>query len=868
MMFCRAGAQGLYPVSLDEKIGHSSLIVEGKVISQEGFWNDSHSMIFTRNRVAVYKIFKGNFQADSVDIITTGGSVGNKFMSASHLLQLNKSDVGVFFCHEAAKVSKNIIKGFEVYSSAQGFFKYDMKLQGADAPFVKYQDISRQLYKALNTKTGRQFKIVNSAFRVMGENTAQVNILNQLLAPVISSFSPATVTAGTLLDPANNVLTINGSGFDNAPSGAAAVFFDNPDDGSGGSYSGVSFDSPLILSWADNQIRVRVPSKAGSGLIYVRNSAGALAGSASNLVVTFSVLDAVFTIAPNTDIYKEIRPANLNGLGGYTILYSNNTNNNGVDIFSSVAKSTFQRALTTWKECSGFNVIEGGADTQQLVNAFDSTNMVMFDNNFPGNIHLPAGVLAVCYISGSICTDDIYGNQAFKPGFDIVIRNSGVSTGPDVSFSYGPCSPFSSSINDVDLETVIFHELGHAVNLGHINDGPQGTGPTANPQKVMNYALNAGLRRISEDYSAMLGAAYMINPKGVALGPCTYGEMIPLATISEPNDNCPASFPVTPTSPNTSVTFDLVHATSNKFVDPGYLQLTTDGSFTAITNTAYYAFKTNSAGGNLSLSISGYTTVPASIASCPTGPRGIPVTGVQLAVYQVASCPAGQSFPTPILSTSFQSDGIIPVNGLAANTNYLLLFDGIENTKAIFTVTFAGAALPLRITEFSGKALDTENMIWWKAEAPDNNTELSLERSADGISFTTLSSAVQLQDVYHDNNALAGDNYYRLAIKGKDGAMQYSKTIILAGKQALRIFAFPNPAHESLSLTISGPSAVNYSAVLYNTTGQAVRRKTIFVREKYHIEKINAAGLAAGVYHLALSDQWGHVVKSLTVVLK
>ena len=875
MSFFKTGAQGLFQVPINEKISHSSLIVEGKVVAQAGFWNEQHTMIFTSNKIEVYKIFKGSAQKNFINVTTVGGSVDNQFMSASHLLKLEKDDIGVFFCRrdKHGPVFPNAgEKGYEVYSSAQGFFKYDHDLQTANAPFVHYKNIQQQLYKELKTKTGKSFGIVNRLFSVAANSGERdrVNISSQVLAPSITSFSPSTVNAGALLDPPNNELTIAGTGFGASPAASAAVFFDNPDDGPGGSFTGVAYNSPLIVSWSDVQIKVKVPSKSGTGVILVRDNAGNTVSSGTSLTVRYSVLDASFIIGGN-EIVKEIRLINSNGLGGYSVLYSNNTANNGINLDANGAKATFQRALTTWKENSGFNVTEGGTDTQQRVDPYDSTNMIMFDNSCPGNSPLPAGVLAVCFSSGSFCPDNIAGNQAYKPGFDIVIRNDAVSIGSPVSFTYGPCSPYTNNTTDVDLETVLFHELGHAINMGHINDARQGTtAGNTNPAKVMNYALSRGLKRISEDYSSRTGASYLITAKGISLGSCApVSEMTPLAKIAEPKDECPSSFPVASTPPNTTVSFDLVHASSNKMVDPDYTQSTMDGTGKAITNTAYYAFRTNAAGGNLSLAVSGYNTVPASAASCSQGPPAIPVTGIQLSVYQVSACPTAQTFPTPVAYTSFQADGIIPsINGLAPNTNYLMMFNGVENTKAFFNITFSGSALPLRITEFTGKALTGENRIWWKATLADQASTMRLEKSADGISFTTLSGAVTAEQIFNDADPLIGNNYYRLAVVSGDGAVQYSRVILLDNREGYKIKAFPNPAGQVLNLSICQNNHGCYSILLRNTLGQSVLEKRIFINENNHVEKLAVGALTPGVYYISVFGPKGLPTKSLTITLK
>src|SRR6202035_2716529 len=101
------------------------------------------------------------------------------------------------------------------------------------------------------------------------------------------------------------------------------------------------------------------------------------------------------------------------------------------------------------------------------------------------------------------------------------------------------------------------------------------------------------------------GAAYVITPQGNPYGSCglAAAEMTPLSTTVESKDECPGSFPSTTTPPGTIVAFDLVHATSNKFVDPQYTALNCTGTGTGVTNTAYYAFKTGSVGGILSLNV-------------------------------------------------------------------------------------------------------------------------------------------------------------------------------------------------------------------------------------------------------------------------
>jgi len=137
-------SQVQYPVPIEEKVLHSPLIAEGRVIVQESFWTPQHTMIFTSNKVEVYKLFKGTTLKDTIEVMTQGGSVGNQSISVSELLTLRRDDIGVFFCFPNELRLTNPRSGnllYDVYGSAQGMLKYDLKTQTANAPFARFNRI-------------------------------------------------------------------------------------------------------------------------------------------------------------------------------------------------------------------------------------------------------------------------------------------------------------------------------------------------------------------------------------------------------------------------------------------------------------------------------------------------------------------------------------------------------------------------------------------------------------------------------------------------------------------------------------------------------------------------------------------------------
>src|SRR5207244_1431248 len=95
-----------------------------------------------------------------------------------------------------------------------------------------------------------------------------------------------------------------------------------------------------------------------------------------------------------------------------------------------------------------------------------------------------------------------------------------------------------------------------------------------------------------------------------------------------------------------------------------------------------------------------------------------------------------------------------------------------------------------------------------------NNKGFELERSADGVKFTTITfvatkadhgnSTSALSYNYNDEKPMVGANYYRLKQIDNDGKYSYSNVVLLTRKvtEITLTGVYPNPTTKELNVKI------------------------------------------------------------------
>lgn len=471
----------LHQLPFDEIINQSTLVVEGRVVAQESFWDNPHRNIFTKNTIELSRIFKGAAPS-TLQVITWGGIVGDKMQLVSESVQYGIGDAGLF-CLVSCNQNLPVPATWENFGSPHGFFQYNLSENRVEHPFHSMSGINA-FRDRLRRQTGEQeILLPGIQLEIQPANRA---------TPVISSFSPTSITAGT-----ESNLTISGSNFNTAPGTNGTVRFRDSNTG-----SWFSVDDTDIISWSDNEIVVEVPSRtavggtAGTGMIEVRNSDNQTGTSTGTLTVEFAhsnVLSGGIKYIP--------RLVDFNGNGGMTFTLSTSICND------QDATNAFGRALRAWRCASGVNWVIESTTTSDNSTGSDAVNIVTFDIGTP----LPNGVLGRTTSFYTACWDS--GWQWFVEEIDVNMNNS---------YTWYYCddpNPNSMPGSSFDFQSVAFHELGHGHQLSHIIDG----------SAVMHRSISNNTIKRTLNPSEEAGANYAL---GLSANPCGPG---PMALISPAN---------------------------------------------------------------------------------------------------------------------------------------------------------------------------------------------------------------------------------------------------------------------------------------------------------------------------------------------
>jgi hypothetical protein len=205
-----------------------------------------------------------------------------------------------------------------------------------------------------------------------------------------------------------------------------------------------------------------------------------------------------------------------------------------------------------------------------------------------------------------------------------------------------------------------------------------------------------------------------------------------------------------------------------------------------------------------------------------------------------------------------------PISLIAPTTiSFSVTTDPASADQNRFSVVFrTSATSPLNITTVKGWQKEDGIQVDWNVAIEKNVAYYEVEKSLNGNSFikaTEVSAKANNNNSasynWVDANPVKGNNFYRIKVVERSGAVKYSEVVIVRlGSTKGEILVYPNPVKgKTIGLQFINKAAGTYTARLINHIGQQVFTRTLTHAGGSATQTIHlTAALARGVYLLQI----------------
>ncbi|MEO6671444.1 MAG: T9SS type A sorting domain-containing protein [Ferruginibacter sp.] len=186
------------------------------------------------------------------------------------------------------------------------------------------------------------------------------------------------------------------------------------------------------------------------------------------------------------------------------------------------------------------------------------------------------------------------------------------------------------------------------------------------------------------------------------------------------------------------------------------------------------------------------------------------------------------NYPAATSTTALDMNGIniIPFSVNADPASYAL---------DRFSIVFENAGpLPVNFTSVNATQDKKDILVGWRTENETNISSYNVERSFDGVRFTTAATIISKSNngygasySWIDATVSAGMHYYRIVSTGVNNDKKYSEVVkvnIAKIDNAAGMFIFPNPVKNNIvSFHLNDLEKGNYTLRIFNATGQVIK---------------------------------------------
>ncbi len=171
------------------------------------------------------------------------------------------------------------------------------------------------------------------------------------------------------------------------------------------------------------------------------------------------------------------------------------------------------------------------------------------------------------------------------------------------------------------------------------------------------------------------------------------------------------------------------------------------------------------------------------------------------------------------------------------------------------TICPPGNIFPLHTISLTVTREKNKNKLTWITDNHRETVHFDIERSANGLLFTTLKemvSTVGAMNFYTDDSPMRDINYYRILVHLPTGNVLYSNTVKLNNRPAIIVTISPNPVKDVLNIVIEN-GLENITAIVKNVTGQVLNAG--LSKSSLNSFRLNVTDLSKGIYFAHFMDK-------------
>ena len=192
----------------------------------------------------------------------------------------------------------------------------------------------------------------------------------------------------------------------------------------------------------------------------------------------------------------------------------------------------------------------------------------------------------------------------------------------------------------------------------------------------------------------------------------------------------------------------------------------------------------------------------------------------------------------------------------------------------ITSQTYSLTVLPVRLNKpFAAVKINNGIQLRWSAIAETNHKEFQLQRSLDGISYTTIAQILPNATknyTYFDRSPVIGNNYYKLLQVDNDGkTTDVGSAQVNFDLESSKVILYENPVKDKFKIKSSeANSQANYSIHIIDLLGKRLKSEKVKGTALISGYEMDVIGISPGTYLLEIKSSETNVKSNFVKFIK